>query len=176
MKKGDRVLTHRVEKPNRAGAKGKLTPEVQDKIVKALRAGNYRTTAAKVAGIHDATFYNWIKWGEAQKKGRYFEFFEAVKKAEAEGEAALIATINVASKDTWQAAAWILERKYPDRWGRKDALAMSGTLEHSGEVKHDVTKTLELTPELRRIAARFTAAYYRVLRGGKEQLRPGDAE
>jgi hypothetical protein len=117
-----------------------------------------------LAGIHEATFYNWIKWGEAQARGRYFEFFEAVKKAEAEGQAALVATINVASKDSWQAAAWILERKYPEEWGRKDALALSGNLRHEGEIKHEVTERIELTPELRRLAARFTAAYYRSIR------------
>lgn len=146
-----------------------ITPQVQDKIVKSLRAGNYRTTSAKVAGVSVSTFYLWLDKGKKGKRGPYIEFMQAVEKAEAEGQAALVATVNVASKDSWQAAAWILERKYPEEWGRKDALALSGKIAHEGDIKHDVTETIDLTPEVQRLAARLTAAYFRTLRGGKKQ-------
>jgi hypothetical protein len=33
----------------------KLTPEVEERILKALRAGNYATAAARYAGIHPST-------------------------------------------------------------------------------------------------------------------------
>jgi transposase len=156
------------------GRKTKLTPETQERICRALRVGMYRKTAIAACGIGEKTFYTWLARGDAEKSGPYRDFIEAVQLAEAEGEVALVGIIRAASKLHWQAAAWILERKHHDRWGRKDALAMTGTLEHTGEVKHHVTETIELTPELRRAAARLTAAYYRAERGGK--IEPPEPE
>ena len=37
--------------------------------------------------------------------------------------------IREASKQDWRAAAFILERRFPERWGRRDALALSGSLD-----------------------------------------------
>lgn len=61
-----------------------------------------------------------MKWGEKKQTGIYFEFFEAIKKAEAIAEARNVTIIQSAAKDSWQAAAWWLERKHPDEWGRKE--------------------------------------------------------
>jgi len=49
-------------------------------------------------------------------------FVEAMEKAEADAEVADIALIRgAAGGGQWQAAAWIRERKNPERWGRRDA-------------------------------------------------------
>ena len=45
---------------------------------------------------------------------------EAIKKAEAESELSNIEIIKNAAPTNWQAAAWYLERKHWERWGRKD--------------------------------------------------------
>ena len=101
------------------GRKTKLTPEVQDLICQAIRAGNYARVAAAYAGITEATYYNWLKRGETAKSGLYFDFFEAVKKAEADAQTRNVAIIQQAAKKTWQAAAWWLERKFPNDWGKQ---------------------------------------------------------
>ncbi len=44
----------------------KLTPEVSEKIVRAIRAGNYPAVAAAHAGIHAATYYRWMEHGELE--------------------------------------------------------------------------------------------------------------
>lgn len=150
--------------PKTRGRKTKLNAEVTERICKALRAGTYRKTAATLARISEKTFYGYLNRGQTEKAGLYHDFFEAVQLAEAEGEAHLLATINAASKLDYRAACWILERKYPDRWGRKDALAMSGNMEYTGEVHHTVSD-IEITPELQRALARVTAIYYRQKRG-----------
>lgn len=67
-----------------------------------------------------------MKRGESSQKGTYFEFFESVKKAEAQAVARNVAVIQSAAKDSWQAAAWWLERKYPQEWGKKDRLEHVG--------------------------------------------------
>jgi len=105
----------------KGGAPTKLTPELQTKIVAFIRAGGYVETAAAAAGINKSTFYDWLKRGAAQKAGPYREFSDAVEKAAAESEMADVARINKAAQDgVWQAAAWRLERKFPERWGRKE--------------------------------------------------------
>ena len=37
--------------------------------------------------------------------------------AEAKGEIRNVAVIQKASNDSWQASAWLLERKHKERWG-----------------------------------------------------------
>lgn len=101
------------------GRPTKLTPELQEKIVRVIRAGNYIKTACLACGITQMTYERWMKRGSESKRGIFVDFVEAIKKAEAEAEVANLKIVEVASCRNWQAAAWFLERKYPDRWGRK---------------------------------------------------------
>lgn len=102
----------------------KLTQEVHDKIVKAITAGAYAVTAAKSAGVGESTYYRWIELGsKPDSKPVYREFWEAIKEAEANAEISNVALIRTAAQaGTWQAAAWYLERKHADRWGRTSKL------------------------------------------------------
>ena len=101
------------------GRKSKLTPEVQEKIVSAVRAGNYSFVAAEFAGIAERTFYKWMEKGEASPRSIYGQFRHAVKGAEREAEVRAVAVIQNLMTSNWQAAMTFLERKYPDRWGRR---------------------------------------------------------
>lgn len=116
----------------------KLTKATQTVIVDALRAGLYRETAASLAGIGVSTLYSWIERGEADveaaKRSVYSEFVEALQSGEAQGEADLLAMIRESAPKNWQAAAWMLERKMPGKYGRRDAFKV----EHSGSVRHDL--------------------------------------
>ena len=104
------------------GRRTKLTPEVREKIVSAIRAGNYAYVAAEYAGIGTSTFYHWLQKGNEAKQGIYREFLEAIKKAESEAEVRAVAIVQQSMGQNWQAAMTFLERKFPDRWGRKDRL------------------------------------------------------
>ena len=108
------------------GRKTKLTPQVQSTICKLIKSGNYIKTACHAVGIREATYLNWLSWGEQQGKGLYFEFFVAVKRAEAQAITRNVAIIQKASHDTWQAAAWWLERKFPQEWGKKERHELTG--------------------------------------------------
>jgi transposase len=102
-----------------SGRPTKLTPEVQKRIIDALRAGNYVETAAAYAGIGRQTLYDWLHRGAKEGKGAYHEFHEAVEKALAESEVRDVALIAKAAEAQWQAAAWRLERRAPERWGKR---------------------------------------------------------
>jgi transposase len=109
-----------------AGRNSKLTPLVQERIVVAVRAGNYAAVAAAYAGISERTFYSWLTRGENESSGKYREFADAVNRAEAEAEAEAVAQVRLASRDNWAAAMTWLERKYPRRWGRFDRQEVAG--------------------------------------------------
>ena len=109
---------------NCGGRPTKLTPEVQEKIVSAIRAGNYASVAAEYAGISESTFYSWLRRGREAKSGRFPEFLQAVKRAEKEAEVRAVAIIQKHMDNNWQAAMTYLERKFPQRWGRRDRLSV----------------------------------------------------
>lgn len=116
--------------------KTKLTKDLQDRIVMAISAGNFAKVAAEMVGIGETTFYRWMEEG-AEPNGRklYREFRESVKRAEAQAEVANVARIRQAADGgTWQAAAWYLERKHSERWGRKDKIAQEISGPNGGSV------------------------------------------
>ena len=98
-----------------------LNETIQNAMVEAIEGGNYATTAAEAAGIGKSTHYEWMEKGE-QGIEPYAEYAEAIKKAEAIAETNAVKVIQEASRDNWTAGAWYLERKFPDKWGRKDKL------------------------------------------------------
>lgn len=111
----------------------KLTPERHAKIVKDLADGAYAKVAALANGVNDRTYRDWMARGRDAARYEYggavdpadqpyVNFHDAVKEAEAKAEMLAIGRIQKAAETTWQAAAWYLERKHSDRWGRKDHL------------------------------------------------------
>lgn len=105
----------------------KCTPERINQISQAVAAGAYAKSAAAMAGITERTYYNWIDWGRREQEP-YFTFYKAMQEAEAQAEVANIAIVRSAAQDgTWQAAAWYLERKHPERWGRRDRVTTEMT-------------------------------------------------
>jgi len=60
-----------------------------------------------------------MKRGANVDRGTYSEFRKAVEKARSEAEARTVAIVAKAMPDNWQAAAWWLERSFPDKWGRR---------------------------------------------------------
>lgn len=114
------------------GRKSKLTPEVQEMIVKALGVGATHEQAFGVVGISHECFYNWLRLGETGRQP-YSDFSEAVKKAEYQASVGWLALIEHAARQGhWQAAAWKLERRYPKMWGRQ---LVEHTVQQSGPVE-----------------------------------------
>jgi DNA invertase Pin-like site-specific DNA recombinase len=111
----------------RTGRRTKLTPELVKTFTDSLAEGNAIETAAAVAGISETTYYRWLQAGREAKGGAFWEFCEAIKRAEAESEAERVRRIRTAGQGgNWQADAWWLERRRPERWGRKDRHEVSG--------------------------------------------------
>lgn len=104
----------------------KFSLEIQDLICGLLERGNYLETAAACAGISKDTLFRWLKAGARESKGPLRGFSDSVKRAMAKSEASDVDLIGRAALENWQAAAWRLERKYPERWGRRDRMTLAG--------------------------------------------------
>lgn len=125
------------------GRPTKLTPELQEKICGFIRQGNYISTACLACGVTQRTYERWIVAGEEEKDVIYVAFVEAIKKAEADAEAADIKVIDAASVHSWQAAAWKLERKNPQKWGRRERLEHTGIDEKPIKIEIITVKSKE---------------------------------
>src|SRR5690242_1986668 len=88
----------------------KRTPTVKERVLEATRLGATRARAAAAAGIAESLLYDMM--------AKDVEFLEAVQKAEGERADEALAAIRKAAPDSWQAAAWYLERRYPAEYGR----------------------------------------------------------
>jgi len=105
------------------------TPDLIDKFIGYIIAGNYIETAAKACGIDKTSVYDWMRKGRDHYEGKdnkpvkarepFLTFVKRLDEAQAIAEMYDIQTIRKASHIRWEAAAWRLERKFPKRWGRK---------------------------------------------------------
>ena len=130
------------------GRPTKLTPQLQENICKYISKGNYFITACTAAGISNRAFYLWLERAKQEEddgleNGLYFQFMQAVKKAEAIAEAARVERIAQAGEggqvskrrittfrdgtqtieESFSIGQWLadmthLERRHPERWGR----------------------------------------------------------
>lgn len=133
----------------RTGRPSKFTPERAAEIIAGVRAGLPREVAARRAGVDASTVYRWLSAGKDAEAGEFRDFLQSIEKADADCEALLLTRIQNAarggevvsrktirgkdgatrteeqlSRPEWTAAAWILERKFRDRWGRNDRLEL----------------------------------------------------
>jgi transposase len=111
-----------------AGRPLELTRDHITQAVALLPRTMYVETVADLIGVHRVTFRRWLNAG-AKEQGRrergkgadpardlHCEFCIAVKKAMATAERGALEQIQAASVESWQAAAWMLERRYPEKW------------------------------------------------------------
>lgn len=103
----------------RVGRPSKLTKERKKVLLNQIKLGQPYELACGRAGIHYSNFRRWVKKGEEAQSGEYREFRDDLKEAEGEAAERLLATIRQSGNEGhWQASAWILERRYPQHFGR----------------------------------------------------------
>jgi transposase len=98
----------------RPGRPPKLNADVVGKILMAVRAGNYPEVAARWAGVCAATYYRWRK----DPRPPYVAFRAALDMADAECEAMVIGNLAKLSRTSTRAAAFLLERRWPEKWAK----------------------------------------------------------
>jgi len=93
------------------GRPSKDTPARRAAILMALGKGVSRHGAAAIAGIHRDTLAEWEKKDPA--------FSDAVTRAMDISESVYVELIEEAAKKDWRAAAWMLERRHREDYGKR---------------------------------------------------------
>lgn len=103
--------------------KPKLTEEMVEQAIKLKGDGLSNGDIICALGIAESTFYRWI--GDPKNKLQR-SLSEGLKKEEARFKQTLLTTIRSAAlsrNQYWTAAAWLLERKFPDEYGKAERQA-----------------------------------------------------
>lgn len=112
----------------------KLTDELTARVCEYIGQGQGTQEACERSGIARRTYFDWRQQGqEALDRGDtespYAKFLDATRAAEAAFEAHHLKTIVEAAEAgprTWTAAAWLLERRWPQRWGLRNRQEITG--------------------------------------------------
>lgn len=121
-------------KHNEAGSPPKLAqPGLVARLLAYVAKGNHPATACNLVGISPSNSGNWVR-AAANGDERYLPFLQAVRNAEALSEAFLFGSVIDAGNDPklWTARAWALERRFPDRFAKRDTVdyLVSGNVQH----------------------------------------------
>lgn len=111
-----------------------LTPEVHERMVSYVRAGNYLETAAAACGVSRYVVRDWLRRG-AKGEEPFGAFAAAMHEAKALAEIRDVAIIGKAAEKVWQAAAWRRERMQPEKYGQQMRLHVDRAKEeYAGEL------------------------------------------
>ena len=105
------------------GRKIKLEDDIQQRLILAIERGLTIADACEYSGISEKTYYNWLNKDTTQIKNdeerkKFVQFLQDIKKAQSECQ---MYCLDFIMKDkSWQSKAWLLERRFPDRWAKKD--------------------------------------------------------
>jgi transposase len=105
-------------------APSKLTPQLRAELERELAAGVPVAVLAQRKGVSRKTLGRWIAGGRVARRQLApapepavgeLSLDERLEKAE---PGLLAAVLAASQRGSWQAAAWILERRWPERWAR----------------------------------------------------------
>jgi transposase-like protein len=100
--------------------RSKFTEENRAAILRYLEAGNTVETACRMVGIHRSQLYRWLQRGEEARPGTTFRrFYDDVQAAEARAEVRAMTILQQGMRDDPKWAAWYLERRRPEQWGKR---------------------------------------------------------
>lgn len=104
----------------------KPTQKIQE-LLHAISLGATYKMACSYAGIGESTFHKELAMGREGQDAESIEFLASIKKAEAEAGLKWLGQIEAAAQQgNWQAAAWRLERRYPQEYARRQISIVQG--------------------------------------------------
>jgi hypothetical protein len=98
-----------------------MTAARVEAVLMGLRKGLSRTVAGQAAGVSKDSIRRWME--------RSATFRADTEQAEAESQSMLVGIVLAAAAkklpNTWQAAAWLLERRWPEVYGQRSKVDIS---------------------------------------------------
>ena len=108
-------------RPHPIGRPPLLTPEMIEEICDHLITGSSIARAGVLAGISESTIYRWLAIGKTEEADPiYIELVARVGEAIESSEFELLQRMRIAGSkpDHWRATAWMLERRFPEKYGK----------------------------------------------------------
>lgn len=147
----------------------KLNPEMIEHCRKALLRGVPHKTLGSLIGVSERTIYIWMNKGQEivdeiesgelrrlnKKQKLYFQFFQTVKESDATFMQNQLTLIQSKARTDWKAASWLLERRFPDNFGKTESVKHLGDAKNPLQFK-DVTDDMteeELEEALKNLQA-----------------------
>lgn len=121
----------------------KFTPEARRKILVAFQMGHFANTAAAYGGITRKTFINWIERGMLagpESEGldkEFYDFAELCTQARANSKVGLVAIAWRHAREDGKVAIALLEKLFPEEYGRKTTQEVKGKIDHTHTAKPD---------------------------------------
>lgn len=110
-----------------AGRPHTITEERIAQMELMLKQGSLLEVACGVIGIPLSTHHEWMQKGRDETAPKswapYRAYAQRIDKARAVGEDNLVRIIADAAVEDWKAAAFLLERGHPGRWGKRSVNA-----------------------------------------------------
>jgi hypothetical protein len=156
------------------GRPGKLTPEVQQRLVAAIKAGNYHHAACRFASVAYRTFTRWMAKGKKTRRGPFRDFRDAVLKAEAEAETAAVAAWKASMPSHPSEYRHFLAKRWPQRWSEKRRLEVLGRRGRLPRLDADIARAEDMT--LEQVEARLGEINGRTGRSGGPARPPRPVE
>jgi hypothetical protein len=124
----------------RPGRPTALTDDVLIRARAAVAGGLTLPGVAGLVGVHASTLARWLREGELlgsslayeeldDDQRRKVDLYTTTSEAEAMLEARLLRAWIAAAPTSWRAAAHLLERRYPNRWGPKVTVSVANDVE-----------------------------------------------
>lgn len=114
-----------------AGRKSKLTAELTEVFCENIELGLSYNLSCQAVGITFATFNEWMKAGAKGKDKIFCDFYNAVRASEAACAKKCLTRIRAAAeRGSLAGDMWLLERRYPADYGRKDKLDLKAQTEN----------------------------------------------
>ena len=110
-------------RPHPIGRPPLLTSEMIEELCDMVIQGKSIAHSATLCGISESTIYRWLAMG--RKPGAeaiYVELVERMGEAVEMSEFEALQVIRKASSEPqhWRSAAWILERRHPEKYGKRE--------------------------------------------------------
>lgn len=149
-------------KPPKGGRPCLLDKQRKTRLLSAIQKGMPLKHAAMLAGISYDTLNRWRMRGEEKgAPSRFRQFCKALRHSQAVAMLRLVSHIQAAGKQDWRAAAWMLERRHPEDFGRpapNDPATAKQQVPDDATPDHPVLQEIRKREKMRQTAKRFLEA------------------
>jgi hypothetical protein len=104
------------------GRETKFNEEIREEILSYLKLGFTIKDTCEAVNISTETFFQWKKQGKTDKnngiKSDFSDFSDSIKTAKHSVKKFMLSKIVQAAKENWNAAAWWVERNFPEDYSK----------------------------------------------------------